>query len=54
MSAEIISKASNLTTSTITFVVPKITFTSIVKNIAPSHNYITENLYGLATNPAPN
>ena len=54
MSAEIISKASNLTTSTITFVVPKITCTSIVKNIAPSHKYITENLYGLATNPAPN
>ena len=54
MSAEIISKASNLTTSTITFVVPKITCTSIVKNIAPSHKYITENLYGLATNPVPN
>ena len=54
MSAEIISKASNLTTSTITFVVPKITCTSIVKNIAPSHKYIAENLYGLATNHAPN
>ena len=54
MSAEIISRASNLTRSTITLVVPKITWTSIVKNIAPSHKYITENLYGLATNPPPN
>jgi hypothetical protein len=54
ISEEIISKASNLTTSTMNLVVPKITCTNIVKKIALITKYITENLNGLTTSPAPN
>ena len=49
-----INKASNLTTSTMNLVVPKITCTNIVKKIAPITKYITENLNGFTTSPAPN
>ena len=54
MSAGIINKASNLTTSTITLVVPKTTLTNIVKNNALIHKYTTESFNGLATSPTPN